>query len=528
MVSRLLGLACVVLSASVFACGVAGDDPGADGRDEDTADDALVDGAPLALTIGADNASLEIRDDRSLMVTDPRGFSRVEGAYSFGRVLGSFADFVMNDLAPKGKARYDRRGDFIAHAFDDAADELDDHGAAKAPITKLGIVDTNNPWRKIVNQWPELARNDVGRGPFRLLAVVNRLDLAGDLDFRATVDAGSEPKAMGEGRLVFGFVDPQQEKNGKAAPTTMIVEFRLPALGAELNVIRDFDYRAAAADPAVYREQLQRWGQVWRELSRWTPDERAFQDHLLAIVQRFAKPENFIGIRGNALVKNDKDAEEMELREWYVLRQSWTLIRRKPRDEPYRCIARGKEMREVVDQFWVPERNDVNMVTPPNPNQETSYNVPRAVRLPAKRYEGCFDDPKTDRVPYGMEVEGQFADGRRMFLANFGRTKDGEVWPLAGAPEEKRHAFAMRTCTGCHSAEAGLRGRDFAFHVRPRLAGEASKLSPFLTGGATFASDGVRYEYSELRKRAAYVKRAADRDPTLQMADGLWRDDRKK
>jgi hypothetical protein len=64
------------------------------------------------------------------------------------------------------------------------------------------------------NFWPRLTdgRLDMTRAPFRLLAVVNRLDLA------------SAQKPNGEGRLVFGAVGP----SGSGLPMTLIFEYNLP------------------------------------------------------------------------------------------------------------------------------------------------------------------------------------------------------------------------------------------------------------------------------------------------------------
>jgi hypothetical protein len=62
--------------------------------------------------------------------------------------------------------------------------------------------------------WPRLAdgRLDMTRAPFRLLAVANRMDLA------------SSQKPNGEGRLVFGGVNP----GGAGLPMTLVLEYNLP------------------------------------------------------------------------------------------------------------------------------------------------------------------------------------------------------------------------------------------------------------------------------------------------------------
>lgn len=87
-----------------------------------------------------------------------------------------------------------------------------------------------------------------------------------------------------------------------------------------------------------------------------------------------------------------------------------------------------------------------------------------------------------------------------------------------------RHAFAMTTCTGCHSKEAGL----FGFHVAPRMPNIPSTLSRFLLGGSTavFQSNGVSYSYNELTRRKDFLQRASTKDSTLAPYDGLWRSDR--
>jgi hypothetical protein len=63
--------------------------------------------------------------------------------------------------------------------------------------------------------WPRLAdgRLDMTRAPFRLLAVVDRMDLA------------SPEKPNGEGRLVYGLVTP----GGSGFPMTLIFEYNLPS-----------------------------------------------------------------------------------------------------------------------------------------------------------------------------------------------------------------------------------------------------------------------------------------------------------
>jgi hypothetical protein len=56
---------------------------------------------------------------------------------------------------------------------------------------------------------------------------------------------------------------------------------------------------------------------------------------------------------------------------------------------------------------------------------------------------------------------------------------DIDFWDAPGiANPDARHKFSLNTCNGCHGQET----QTFFLHINPRLAGEASTLSGFLTG----------------------------------------------
>ncbi len=98
-----------------------------------------------------------------------------------------------------------------------------------------------------------------------------------------------------------------------------------------------------------------------------------------------------------------------------------------------------------------------------------------------------------------------------MMLAPFARVKKqsnnkwGRIWDKKNnVTERQRHAFAIRTCNGCHSQE----GSAFeGFHVRPRLNNVKSTLSPFLTGdsGNSFTHNSETYVYRELDWRLDFL-----------------------
>jgi len=80
---------------------------------------------------------------------------------------------------------------------------------------------------QVLNNWPRLANGqlDLDRSPFRLLAIVNRVDLRGN-----PVYGGTGGNA-GEGRLVFGVVN--RSINGGCSTTqfTVIFEYGVPISG---------------------------------------------------------------------------------------------------------------------------------------------------------------------------------------------------------------------------------------------------------------------------------------------------------
>ena len=72
-----------------------------------------------------------------------------------------------------------------------------------------------DPWIKASGGLPL----DFSKAPFRLLAIVNRIDLSNVATY------GNSSVSAGEGRFVFGVLDP----NGNATPFTVIMEFELLA-----------------------------------------------------------------------------------------------------------------------------------------------------------------------------------------------------------------------------------------------------------------------------------------------------------
>jgi hypothetical protein len=127
---------------------------------------------------------------------------------------------------------------------------------------------------------------DFSTAPFRLLAIVNRMDLR-----KAGVQAG-------EGRFVFGVVDPQ----GRPLPFTVILEYALPG---------------------TTPEAVQRWARDWHELGQLGLAHPEYKAKLQALTARFAgagvMPERPFGSALNQIRTNEVAlAEPWEMREFVL------------------------------------------------------------------------------------------------------------------------------------------------------------------------------------------------------------------
>lgn len=465
---------------------------------------------------------------QTIFVTDPVGFSAVAREQTMGLLLEELALKTIHSWAPEGEGKADQAHDWIRAIFEKAHREFEEHENGPRSA-RIGMVGAANPYAHLLELWPNIAEREVGSvsepiggGPFRLLAVVNRMDLAGDYDRRGLFRAAKTPRSFGEGRLIFGVIDPEYEATHRAPyPMVFSLEYRLPGLRADRSVRSGYPYTTAIKDPAEWNTQMRRWGQLWADLTGQRRSGAKYQQGLLEIVKRFARPDHFIAVRSNVRLEADGRVE-FELRDWYLNLTGWLLFPRHLRDEPYRCVEEGQEFKEIINHYWDRDRQDLLMG-----DLEDRYSIPRhdfnwehhEMSVPV---EGCSGH----EFEIHPDPESGHHEGTR-FPAAFGRVVHEQIW-TAGmfAPGEgKRHAFAIRTCTGCHGTEAGV----FGFHVSPRLEGEPSKLSPFLLGdaddGTEFSFAGRDYRYFELERRRAYLESVlAGR---ARVFEGLYRNDRR-
>jgi hypothetical protein len=449
-----------------------------------------------AVVIPSDRAQAPTLDvAKSLVITSRSGFRDVADPVSkltLGRLLADRHALMNKKRKEEGRDPVgEREGTLMA--FTKLAEDVDDHNKAD-PDRKIGIVrHTTNPFRdQILANWDFEHDKD---GPFRLLAVINRLDLAGANDNPGGGSSLPEEKRkfFGEGRLVFGLT--AKDDAGDPYPMTLIMEYHLPKLKqtADGDLLgfeaKDEEFDADGILDDDWAAQRQYWATIWLELSRYELDSTEYRSLLAKIVSTFARAGNSITLRvGYVVVPSPGTSEstirEFEYRENYA--QGGFLLA--PRDlarDVHPCVAQQEFFAKLVEQRWQASTRDMNF----------EYKWPSAIEEQDAIEKACG-------VPFGAEEKAQ---GPRVHVSRF---LEDKWWPAlygtevdynVNAMEEKRHDFAMTTCSGCHSSETATKG----FMIFPRAENADSKLADFLHDRETKVTmpNGAKYTYTEIARR---------------------------
>ena len=171
-------------------------------------------------------------------------------------------------------------------------DQTVGHGVAVARSAMNDLIIA--PWRKASGG----GKLDLNKAPFKLLAIVNRMDLR-------SVD-GTEVRSAGEGRLVFGTLDSE----GKP-------------LGRGFYII--FEYNLAASN----LHELNQWARKWERLQAHPIENRRYSDELSKITRSFTDRQ--LGPDNHSFHLNQVRTNEValgrpwELREFKIIEDQPTL-----------------------------------------------------------------------------------------------------------------------------------------------------------------------------------------------------------
>lgn len=336
------------------------------------------------------------------------------GAWGFGKLVSELAKQDGGSAKPV---------EFLSRILDSWATDATVNGDTLGKRTRISAI--KDTWLKFSGG----SQLDVNQAPFRLLAIVNRVDLR---------DAA--PGSAGEARFVFGAIDDK----GGSLPFTLILEYGVS--------VTDFT-------------GLQAWAQRWADLS--TEPAATYNaklqlltnDYTTSLGPRGSRP---VGARLNQLRTNEIFlGAPWQLREFNIASNGLPALvttKKTPRD-----AFTTAQLQPVLKQFL---QQNAPVITP----------------------QGTHDVPE------------EFAN-HKMLAGKTEAPTPSFLWTAgSGIPEGTRRAFSLNTCNGCHAGETGT----VFTHVFPRLAGQESKLSGFLTGITVTPVTGepdARYEDLERRRQ---------------------------
>jgi hypothetical protein len=290
---------------------------------------------------------------------------------------------------------------------------------------------------------------DLRIAPFRLLAIVNRVDLRGN----SVYGGGS----AGEGRFVFGVLDMTGRGgpyNGQSSspcgetPFTVIVEYGIDRTGCD---IRD-------------------WGRQWYNLRNYVLGSPAYNAALQAITDQFT--------RANASPRKPNGSALNQLRTNEI------AIANPFPDDTW-------QMRE----FRLP-RGDGHLFEANS--MQTPHESLRNTDLTAD-----YVNADTGGILGGSYVVPDFWWGQP-FLTNASDVPGGTFWNdgpnIPIFDRGARHLFSLNTCSGCHAGETNT-----AFtHITPTPFGTPAGLSGFMTGiNVADPADGApTRNFNEFKRRA--------------------------
>jgi hypothetical protein len=335
------------------------------------------------------------------------------GKWSFGYLMTQMANQAQTGIDP---SLFVRR--WLARW--ETAQQVNDQSVLERLQIRNKII---IPWEN-ASGGPSAPLN-LAKAPFRLLAIVNRIDLRDNFAY------GGGGGSAGEARFVFCAVD----------STCQPLQF---------TVIFEYGIKKANCT------ELKSWGQQWANLSAMSFGA-AFNNALEAITEQFAKAGADPTRLPNRSALNQLRTNEVALAFPWQIREftidSTSVI--------------GHLMESTVKQTPGPPLNHQTVIA-----DYVNANIPTILAdkhivptmfpgiTPFLGGEAITDPPRA------------FWDGPKPPSA-----------PPAIPNRDARFHFSFNTCNGCHGGETFPNGAPMFFtHIGPRVANQPSRLSSFLAG----------------------------------------------
>ncbi len=231
-------------------------------------------------------------------------------------------EHLITEMMPQTNPTAQEKSDFVLNWLS--------HWTSIQTVNGFNIGSRQNMQNQVINPWIAASGGtgvlDLSVAPFRLLAIVNRIDLA-------QRDINGNVLNAGEGRFVFGVLGP----SGASLQFTVIFEYGLPATS---------------------EEELNQWILDWHNLSlnNFSNINPAYNDALLAVTDKFtsknAAPSKPNGSALNQLRSNEIAlSSPWELREFNLSPSTGDLAQVTVKENPdFFTINNSTLLRDFVNQ----------------------------------------------------------------------------------------------------------------------------------------------------------------------------------
>lgn len=409
--------------------------------------------------------SLIIRDP--LVVEDPKrtfnpctGVGTAMGVWTFGYLMQEMANQPATGIDPATFTRAWLK-----------------NWEANLVINGWGVAARQRVKDIVITPW-ELASGGPGAplnlklAPFRLLAIVNRIDLRGN--------GGYTTNNAGEARFVFGVIDRRKDN----------------CLVSEMTVILEYGIDQPDCDSVIS------WAKQWVDLSSLVLGSPAYNAALEAITQQFAKagaaPKKVNGSALNQVRTNEflpPQTGPWELREFRLTMTkedpfppTGQLIETTVKQTPDAILNNTNTLADYINGNCGPILSDSHIVP---------LSFPRSLLDPPLPNPPGFLGGNAFVPPAFWNAPGLVCD--------------------PSPPGDARFKFSNATCSGCHLSETLTR----FYHILPTPFGTPAVLSAFLSGPLTVNDpvNGFARTFDEILRRATILDQIANGDCQLATPD---------
>lgn len=390
---------------------------------------------------------LNVSSEHSLMVVHNNVIHSPEAnsVWSFGTLITNIANTPVTGVTPEDLLK----SWLLAMQHDATANTDLAHARPNIfALIKFAVIASGSPEGSFdATNW-QTKPLDPNHFPMQLTAIVNRLDLRGNMGYGMT--------NSGEGRFIFTALNPE-DLSPILPGTTVIFEYGIP-----LHTCAE----------------VKAFGQKWYDLKTQALGSPAYKSALKAITDVFstanAAPTRTNGsalnqMRTNDIVFSGSTDDKWEMREFKL-------------DSLTHKFVLSTTAQEPIEKY-----NEASAVdTPPDVNNLVAWINANEADVLADKH----------RVP--LTVEDQVTHTQVPFLGAKARSENNK-WTAPGVALETRHHFSLNTCTGCHRQETNTS----FLHV-----GVSSNLSGFLTGLDVIdpMNPAVTHHFGDLEFRKSKMK----------------------